>query len=640
MFGPPPPKPRPGWVPQEPPSLAGVDRIALDTEGTGLRWWGGDRLVGISGALPDRTTFYLPFGHLGGGNLPEERVKEWAKRELRDITIDFSHAQHDINALRAWGINLEEQNCAVSDCQHWAALLNDHRYVTNLEAISQEYLGRGKVPGIDTTIMETYHAAEVDPYARNDALLIVELREKMWPLLDAEGLRQVLRLEDECIFATCEMEWNGSPLDEEKLDLWLKQSEQDYVKSLWELYKLAGMKVNPASTVDLHDLFKKFDIPVPTFTEPNSPNFGKETFAKEYLAQIDHPVVRLVRRVKRLQSTRAKYLIPYKRDLRRNGVLRYALHQLRTGGENQGDSGTISGRYSSSAMSPQEGVNIQQVSGKKYQNSVKEEGPDWPYKIRELFVPESGLWCSGDADQIEYRLFAHYAKPPGVLAAYAADPTTNYHRFVQKMIEQYVEITYERTKDCNFASLYGAGLGKFAYMVGLDIRKARKLYNAYHNAVPESREIMRTAMRLAENRGYVKTLMGRRARFPYKDFLHAALNRVIQGTAADEMKVKLVLLRKAIRSGQLDFKLRFTVHDEVNGDVPSVEEARKVEVVLDMQVLETCVPLLWTVNAGPNWQNCKKTSDSKTDYENIERIRAIIGQAAGGTAARERQEAN
>jgi len=591
--------------PQEPPSLAGVSRIAMDTEGTGLRWFSGDRPVGVSVCLPDGETRYLPFGHVGG-NLPEERVVDWLKQEVRGKHIDFFNAPYDVNSIFVGlGVDLEAQGCTFSDAGHWAALLDDHRYQSSLESISQEYLGYGKKPGPDLTDgAQHYHAAELEEYACGDARLVHDLRLKLWPMLDAEELQRVRQLEDDCIPATCEMMRNGAPLDEELLDKWLVQSERDYVKCLYGLRELLGFKVNPASTNDLRLIFDKCGLPYPTKDEPG-PDYGKVTFAKGYIEDIDHPVLRLVRRARRLTSFRSKYLIPYKADVKKNGVLRYALHQMRAGGDDDetGDSGTISGRYSSSAYSTGDGANIQQVAGKKFQHSVAEEGEGWPYDIRKLFIPESGLWGSFDMEQVEYRLFVAYAKSQRLLEIYAKDPHTNFHKVTQAMIEQYRPITYSLTKDVNFAGLFGAGLTKFAFMLRMTEAQARPLYQTYHSALPEARALHKKAMKVAERRGFVRTKTGRRARFPDKKFCHAAVNRVIQGTAADALKLKLAELHKVSRS--LGFKMRFTIHDEINGDASNSEAIQEVGKFLDRQILELEVPLLWKAGSGPNWAEAK-----------------------------------
>jgi DNA polymerase I-like protein with 3'-5' exonuclease and polymerase domains len=350
-------------------------------------------------------------------------------------------------------------------------------------------------------------------------------------------------------------------------------------------------------------LFKKVGIDPPMGFDPKAKpgQQWRVMFTKELLSKIEHPAIQLALHIRSLSSLRAKFLLPYASDLRLSGMLRYSLHQLPVDDEG----GTVSGRFSSSGydIDPPEGSNIQQVAGKKQLASVKSDAELAGYIIRELFVPESGLWLSADAEQIEYRFFAHYAKPPAVIEAYRRDPRTDFHRIVMEMVKTVLPtITRERTKDINFALIYGAGLKKIAAMLGLSTGETKILLDGYHSRFPEARRLLTSASMLAENRGYVKTMMGRRARFSKDDFrTYSALNRVIQGSAADENKLKLVALHKERKS--TGFKMRFTVHDEVNGDVPDLESARRVREILNTQILPTCVPLLWKVCTGPNWKN-------------------------------------
>jgi DNA polymerase-1 len=226
------------------------------------------------------------------------------------------------------------------------------------------------------------------------------------------------------------------------------------------------------------------------------------------------------------------------------------------------------------------------------------------YVVRELYVAGSGLLLKSDAMQIEYRLFAHYARPPGVMAAYRADPYTDFHNAVMEMVRRvHATITRERTKDLNFAKIYGAGLSKIAVMLGLEENVVRPFVRAYDRTFPEAERLLKRCMRVAEDRGYVKTLLGRRARFPHRIRLHKALNAVIQGSAADINKQKIVELYRTRK--QTGLKLRLTIHDEAVGDVPNVEAARAVAQVLNAQSFTTEVPILWETKVGPNWANGK-----------------------------------
>ncbi len=591
------------WVAQEPPSLDGIDTISLNLETTGLDWRGKDRPVGITvGTLDGRLKRYLPFGH-AGGNLDEATVLRWAQREVRGKHIVNANTKFDIHMARAWGVDLEEQGNTVSDVQHYAALLDDNRGAVSrsdglrpfsLDALAQDYLGGCTVPRVDETRMASYTAAEVAERAEYQVQLIAELREKMWPLLDAEDLQRVRQLEDDVIFPTCEMERNGAPLDVELLHRWTKETGELLDALLWDVAKAAGFEVNPDKPANWERLFRQLGLPVTVFTESGAPSFTDAV-----LKAIPHPTVQAARRAGKLASIRSKYLLPYSEVVSAGGILYYNLHQLRAD-----DHGTVSGRFSSSK------VNIQQVMRLSSQRAAfgyaedDASHDDEIYMIRRLFIPRDGLWLCEDARQIEYRLFAHYAEPQSVMDAYAANPLTNYHKHVLKMVSQHrTGVSYSSVKTLNFAKLYGSGKTRVAEMLGLSQNESDAFYDAYDRAFPEAKKLLKTAADIAARRGYVKTYLGRRARFPDRKWTHKALNRVIQGTAADIMKQKIVELHRDRKLTGLT--LRFTVHDEVDGDCPDMDSVACVEEVLNRQSFPLKVPILWEMGHGPNWAQAK-----------------------------------
>lgn len=587
------------WVPDTPPDLTGVKDVFLDQETDGLRWWEKDRPIGI--AVNGK---YLPFRHKGG-NLDEAIVKCWAERELRDKDVYAFNAKFEAHMMYAWGIDLEAQGCRLHDVAFSAALLDDHMTRFRLEDISQDWVGQGKVQGLDVTALADYHAKDVAPYAIQDVELNRLLKEKMWPHLVNEELLEVQALEDATIFAVCEMERNAAPLDVEKLDRWVKESERELLALVLEIQQETGVKIRPERPADFAKVFHARKIPIAYYTAGGAPSF-----TDEILSLYSDPVVKKVQRARRLSSLRSKYLLAYQEVVQSDGRLRYQLHQLRgthgDGSEGERQAGTITGRFSSSDK------NIQQVM------SVDKQAERFggAYVIRDLFIPEPGsLFLSADAAQIEYRIFAAKANSPTLNKAYRENPRTSYHKVVWEMVKPYREdIQYKAVKNLNFAKLYGAGVAKIAGMLGVSEEEAKEFIAAYDTAFPEVRKMLRIASDLAENRGYVKTIAGRRVRFkkgckcPACTYAgpryHKALNGAIQGSAADIMKKKLVELHaERKRTGM---KMRFTVHDEVNGDVPDMAAARMVDEILNRQSFPLRVPILWETEVGNSWASVKE----------------------------------
>ena len=599
--------PTTSWTPSAPPSLDGVPTVAIDLETTGLRWWDKDRPIGIS-ITTSHASHYLPFGH-AGGNLDEAVVKEWARRELRGKHLLGLNLKFDLHFMREWGVDLELQGCSVSDIAHTAALLDDHRTRFSLDRLVRDFLGETKVGAdLDASRMAEFHSSIVSARALADSRQVWDLEQLLAPRLDAEHLTRVKLLENQVLWASVEMEKNGCPIDVERLERWIAESEQDYLRLLWGIYRATQLNINPTSPHDLTRLCQKLDLPITETTD------GRPSFTDTILGTYQQPIFDLVRRARKLSSLRSKYLLKYRDAVDASGVLRYALHQLRAD-----DGGTVSGRFSSSALvrGVGGGVNIQQVPSVAKQTDAI--GPE--YLIRDLHRPASGVWLSADAAQIEYRLFAHLAQNPTVIQAYQENPALSFHHVVWEQMKAYKpDLLYKDCKTVNFAKLYGAGNRRIGEMLGFItpdqyatltrtnagadhpwLSTTHDVMRLYDRVLPEVSHMLTTTAHTAARVGYITTPLGRRARLEPRH-TYKALNRLIQGTAADVMKLKLCELHQ--KRAETGFKLRFSVHDEVDGDCPDAQSAEAVRKILNTQTLETTVPLLWDVSTGDTWGAC------------------------------------
>jgi len=590
----PPPK---GWKPDElRPIPKDVKVVGFDTETTGLRWWDGDRAIGVSAAWREGNRLvevYYPWGH-SGGNLDEARVKEWAAAELFGRQLVGHNIRFDGHMMREWELNTSVW--LLADTGHMVALLDEHRAPNawGLDSIGKDYLGEGKSEDyLNKTQMATYHAHEVTRYARQDAGLVLRLHEHLLPMIEAQGLGQVLELEQNVIHVVMEMEHNGIPIDVEKLERWDKEVEAEIAQLFFELAAEAGFRVEVGSWKSMSKLWDKMGLKPTEWTPTGQPSFSDAVLKP----LTTYPVIAKVRRMSQLLSLRSKFLSAYRDAVGSDGIMRFGLHQLRGGA-----GGTISGRFSSSAPAGRgSGINVQQVMS--VENQVKNLGDS--HIIRELMLPAKGNRLLGsDADQVEYRLFAHYANSPAILKAYKADPRADFHQTVTDMIAPHAPgTTRKEAKFVNFARLYGAGVSKVADMLNVSEAEARAFLVIYDRAFPEVKRLANQAKGYAESRGWVKTMLGRRSRFPGGDRSYKALNAIIQGTAADLMKLKLVELYEMAH--QYGLVLRFTVHDEVVLDIPDEAAGRAVDEQLNKPSLDVRVPLFWSTKTGANWKECK-----------------------------------
>lgn len=617
------------WQPEAPtPIPSDVKDVYLDFETFGIRWDKGDVPGGVAvlhAGQPEGK--YYPYAHRQGPNLDREQVLRYLRTEFKGKRITNLNTRFEVHMGKNQDTDFEAVGCEVSDVAHYAALLDDHRRTFSLEALVNDYLfdGEAKVKSVEGEVLDAsrmmeYHPGVVAVRACADVRQVKKLRDVMYPRMDAEDLQRVRALEDRLIYPVVAMERNGARIDTDKLDAWVKRSEQEYLRKLYHVARQIGFQFNPNSRNDMHKVFKTLNLP------------DSGSYADAVLASIDHPVIKDIRKAVKLASLRSKYLVKYRETVGADQILRYAMHQLR------GDEGgTISGRFSSSALFHREGVgaNIQQVMACAKQRvafGYEEDDAshdDEIYLIRDLFIPADGHVLFGsDAMQIEYRKFASLAKTPRILEAYATNVRTNFHKLVWAMVKELApHITYKQQKNLNFAKIYGAGLAKLALMLGLITEKqfevlsgmpayrrrawalanapgyleAIKIQNIYNEVLPEVDPMLKRFIKQAEEQGYVSTFLGRRCRFENRERMHKALNAVIQGGAAEDNKVKVCEAYESRK--ETGFVIRMSVHDELVGDVPDVEAARKLDVILNRQSFpeDNIVPILWESGIGPSW---------------------------------------
>jgi len=433
----------------------------------------------------------------------------------------------------------------------------------------------------------------------------------MYPELDKQELRDVQNLEDQVIPCVVEMEKNGAPLNLELLEKYEAECSKRYGALLMEIADEAGFAFDHTSK-SWQRLFEKLGLPT------------TDSVKESVIGIIDHPLVKKGHLAAQYASLNSKTFKAYKENVGSDGILRFDINQLRND-----EGGTVSGRFSIGY--------VQQVPNADNHGAVF--GDDlFP---RRLFVPGSGDHLAGDARQIEYRLLAHHANNKKVLEGYQKNPLISFHEMTWEMMKAYKpNMLYSHQKSFNFAKQYGARSIKLAVMMGFitedegeEIRAAKRwddprlnliheIEAAYGKMMPEGDQLLARAAHLAkpacdnyckqgdklhrelQHRGYVKTLLGRRSRFPTNYKTYIGWNRVIQGTAADIMKKKLVELHAERRRTGL--VLRLTVHDEVTGDATTPETRELVDEILNRQSFpQLKVPILWSVKTGANWAECK-----------------------------------
>jgi DNA polymerase-1 len=423
----------------------------------------------------------------------------------------------------------------------------------------------------------------------------------------------VQTLEDGVLPAVVEMEFNGAPLDMDMFEQWAKVIPHLREHYLWKAWRKIGFPVNPDKAEDLKRLFSKYKLFHDKRTDGGAQSFDAEVMG---WAAKQVPEIALIERASKLGDLDSKFIQPY-RKMAHNGHIYGTFHQLKTG-----EGGTVSGRFS--MVRP----NLQQVLSEDKAKDLygtftdQETGEGHFFNIRDLFCESSGSWFCADQAQVEFRVMAHYSKSQKILNTYALPhaerevdgkmfayqgPHADFHIVVMDMIRrQEPAYTRKQSKNYSFATGYGAGAAKRASMVNVSIEREAEINAAYRKEFPELGQLLKRCASVAETRGYVKTILGRRSRFPGGQRAHKALNAIAQGTAADLNKRALVELHA--RRKELGYLPRLTVHDEVSGRLDDAAAAPAVMAVLNTQFIPLLVPILWdggVADGRQSWANAK-----------------------------------
>lgn len=197
-------------------------------------------------------------------------------------------------------------------------------------------------------------------------------------------------------------------------------------------------------------------------------------------------------------------------------------------------------------------------------------------RIRRAFIPDDNheLWFM-DLDQVEYRLFAHYARIPDLITSihngydvHAATAALLFNKNVDELIEKVhkgddeANALRSRAKTINFALIYGVGQDHLAEMLKCSPTEASEIKARYFATMPEARVFINTVYNVIKMRGFVKNFYGRRRRLDSDD-CYKAPNALIQGCAADYIKYKVVAIYKYLMHHKLKTHLINIVHDEL-----------------------------------------------------------------------------
>ena len=642
--------PQTEWIiPTEFPDLRKADEIAIDLEtkdpdlkskGSGAIIGNGE-VVGIAVAV-DGYKGYFPIAHETGPNLDRKKTLEWFKDICESpATKIFHNAMYDVCWIRNLGIKI---NGLIVDTMIASSLIDENRFSYTLNVLSWHHLDEGKNEarlvqaakerGLDAKAdMWRLPAMEVGAYGEKDAELTLRLWQKLKKIMIEDDLQDIFNLETDLFPCLVDMRFLGVRVDVSKANQ-LKTALAVKEENLLQQIKIeTGIDTQIWAAQSIAKVFEKLKLPYSRTEKTDSPSF-----TKNFITNHANPVVNMIaeaRKINKVRTTFIDSIINYEYK----GRIHADINQIRSD-----EGGTVTGRFSYS------NPNLQQIPARD-----PETGP----LLRSLFIPEEGCkWGTFDYSQQEPRLVTHYGMKAELPTAYTIgdayqnNPNTDFHQIVAQL----AGIDRKEAKTINLGLFYGMGKTKLQNELGVSKDTADDLFKKYHTQVPFVKQLSNRLINIATGNGMIRTLLRRRCRFPkyepilrgsdwgtyvpaedhetmlelknmgpyLKDFdgnvlkdkegnprknywhnnptrrafTYKALNRLIQGSAADMTKKAMVDLYKEGHIAHIQ------IHDELDFSIESKKQSDKIKEIMEQAVVLE-VPNKVDYESGPNWGEIK-----------------------------------
>ena len=607
----------PEWVaPLSFPDLSGYREVAVDLEThdpnlttLGPGWARKDgKVVGIAVAAGD-DAWYFPIAHENGPNIDRKMTLRWFQKQMatpRQRKI-MHNAQYDLGWLLAEGIEVQGE---VVDTMVVAAIVDENRLSYSLDNLSKQYCGMRKDEkllraaakdwGLDPKKdMWRLPAKFVGGYAEQDARATLALWRALEKELNEQQLQAIFEIEQPLTEILVKVRQRGVCVNLDKAEQSRKLLRSRVADLKAHIKDKSGIDIEPWAAASVQKVFDSLNL---TYDRTDS---GQPSFTKMFLSSHPHDVAKAIVQLREMDKADSTFIDSILQHSH-NGRIHCEFHQLRSD-----DGGTVTGRMSCS------NPNLQQIPARD---------PVVKKLIRGIFVPEEGTrWGSFDYSSQEPRLLVHYCAilPDNMRHPMIDNMVAEFHAGnadLHQMTADIVGVKRKQAKTINLGIMYGMGVGKMADQLGISQDDAKALLAKYHEKVPFVRGIADIASRQAETHGKVRTVGGRLCRFPLwesrsfgytkplpheeaikeyglgirRAFTYKALNKLIQGSAADQTKRAMV---DCMREGLLPM---LQVHDELCFNVESDEQASKIVEIME-NGLKLMVPSKVDQDLQTNW---------------------------------------
>ena len=640
--------------------LEGVDTVAVDLEtyDPNLKKLGsgairGDGFVCGIAIATDKQTVYFPIAHDKTDNLdPKDTWNQLNKLIFQNekITKVFHNAIYDVCWIRAATGQMPKGR--LIDTMIAASILDETRMRYSLDSVSKDYLGDTKykydlqekalVEGIKDPMSNMHKLSYkiVKEYAEQDVNLTIRL----WRIFDKKldeilyintdtnenkTCRNIFELETKLFPCLVDIKFKGVKIDAQKarkFSIFLEKRRDNLINLI---EKRTGVRVEIWAAASIKKLLDQQKIT----DYKKTPKSGMPQLPKDYLQTHKNRFLRMIAKARECDKANGAF-VEGLLNFVHNGRIHADINQIRSD-----DGGTVTGRFSMS------NPNLQQIPARGFIGK----------KIRELFIPEEGCkWGSFDYSQQEPRIVVHYALKldlPGTdkLQEEFNKDDADFHQIVADM----ANIPRTMAKTINLGLFYGMGKLKLEKELNLSKQEAKSLFDKYHRTVPFVKKLSEDLITFAEEHKLLYTLGDRFCRFNkwetrnrkwnneimrfdpvpiltreealihfkaeildkyeaehrdeyiknfeqhYKPaFTYKALNRLIQGSAADMTKKAMVnLYEKGILP-------QIQIHDEL---CLSIKDDKEKEIVIE--TMKNAIPLeiknKVNCKIGNNWGEAK-----------------------------------
>lgn len=601
-------------LPSDLPTIKDGDTIVLDTETNGLSWQV-CHTVGFvvhkvdpeSGRILSR--HYLPIRHESGPNFDPATVIAWVQSwSGKRIHLIGHNLKFDLHFCANDGIHFP--NATFEDTQVNATLIDEHiRGGYSLDNISKEYnIQTKKATQIyeymaskfggnsDKSQMANYWRLPADDamaveyaLADGDVTWFCALNQR--PIIEYQELTRVWGVECRLIPVLFKMERRGVPVCPDALER-LKA----YIdRRLQAARALLPTDFNPRSPNQVAAVLMERE----GIRDEDLPRtaLGNLSFVEAWLKQ--HDTGRAIINVRQLTNLQNTFIKGSVEDKLHKGRVHCSFNQMF-----DGDYGTTTGRLSSSQP------NMQQVPKRD-----KLLAPIF----RDIYVPEPGtFWSTNDYSQQEYRVFAAYTGSKPIIEGYAAG--IDMHQTVANKLGVERDPTGKRL---NLGMLYWAGAPKIAGLLGITVERAQELREWYDAEFPDVKKFLYRCQKKGKSAGFIKTILGRRARFPMRDESYKGASRAIQGTCADIVKQKMVEVNDFLESETRgEWGLVLQVHDSLDWYLPydltrvNMDAAKVMEDMSSISpLLSGKVPMKVDSETGESWGRASFPKQDWSIYE-------------------------